>query len=46
MLMEYVGWKNINSAMRYLESNDPFNKQYIESKLQFSTALLVTDKRE
>ncbi|MDB5763584.1 MAG: recombinase [Herminiimonas sp.] len=26
MLMEYVGWKNINSAMRYIDSPDPFGK--------------------
>lgn len=25
-LMEYVGWKNINSAIKYIESTDPFAK--------------------
>lgn len=30
MLMEYVGWKNINSAMRYIESGDSFNRNHIE----------------
>lgn len=30
MLMEYVGWKNINSAMRYIESGDPFGRHRIE----------------
>lgn len=33
MLMEYVGWKNIHSAMRYLESADPFAQHRIESRL-------------
>lgn len=32
-LMEYVGWKNINSAMRYIESADPFRRQRIEQTL-------------
>jgi integrase len=32
-LMEYVGWKNVNSAMRYMESADPFSKRQIESNL-------------
>ncbi|MDE2430736.1 MAG: site-specific integrase, partial [Burkholderiales bacterium] len=31
MLMEYVGWKNVNSAMRYVESVDPFSKHRIEA---------------
>ena len=30
MLMEYVGWKNVHSAMRYIEGTDPFAKQRIE----------------
>lgn len=32
-LMEYVGWKNVQSAMRYVEAADPFGKQRIESTL-------------
>lgn len=32
-LMEYVGWKNVQSAMRYVEAADPFGKQRIESAL-------------
>jgi len=32
-LMEYVGWKNVQSAMRYVEATDPFGKQRIESAL-------------
>ena len=34
MLMEYVGWKNVQSAMRYIESADPFTKQRIEHTLK------------
>ena len=29
-LMEYIGWKNVQSAMRYVDSADPFAKQRIE----------------
>jgi len=29
-LMEYVGWKNVQSAMRYVDSADPFAKHRIE----------------
>lgn len=32
-LMEYVGWKDVHSAMRYLESADPFAQHRIESML-------------
>ncbi len=32
-LMEYVGWKNVQSAMRYVESADPFGKKRIEAAL-------------
>lgn len=30
-LMEYVGWKDIQSALRYVDSADPFARQRIES---------------
>jgi integrase len=33
-LMEYVGWKNVQSAMRYVEAVDPFGKRRLESSLQ------------
>lgn len=33
MLMEYVGWKNVHSAMRYIESVDPFAQHRIENML-------------
>jgi integrase len=32
-LMEYVGWKNAQSAMRYVESADPFAQRRIERTL-------------
>jgi integrase len=32
-LMEYVGWKNVQSAMRYVDALDPFGKARIEAAL-------------
>ncbi len=32
-LMAYVGWKNVQSAMRYVEAADPFAKHCIEPNL-------------
>lgn len=32
-LMEYVGWKNVQSAMRYVDAADPFAKRRIEQAL-------------
>ena len=32
-LMEHVGWRDVKSAMRYLESNDPFSQQAIDQAL-------------
>lgn len=32
-LMEYVGWKDIKSAMRYIEQADPFSRRRIEAAL-------------
>lgn len=32
-LMEYVGWKDVKSAMRYLDGADPFQQQRIEKDL-------------
>lgn len=32
-LMEHVGWKNAQSAMRYIDSDDPFNRHRIEAAL-------------
>ena len=29
-LMEYVGWRDMHSAMRYLDGGDPFARQRIE----------------
>src|SRR3546814_12954507 len=31
--MEYVGWRDVNSAMRYLDGADPFARQRIEASL-------------
>jgi integrase len=33
MLMEYVGWRSVQSAIRYVESADPFARHRIESNL-------------
>lgn len=33
-LMEYVGWRDVHSAMRYLDGGDPFARQRIEAGLQ------------
>lgn len=32
-LMEYVGWKDLRSAMRYIEGDDSFGQRRIESSL-------------
>ncbi|OGB21540.1 MAG: hypothetical protein A3I66_00200 [Burkholderiales bacterium RIFCSPLOWO2_02_FULL_57_36] len=32
-LMEYVGWKSMQSALRYVDSADPFAQQRIELML-------------
>jgi site-specific recombinase XerD len=32
-LMEYVGWKNIQSAIKYIDAADPFARHYIEKCL-------------
>lgn len=32
-LMEYVGWKDIKSAMRYIDAADPFAGQHIKNDL-------------
>ena len=38
-LMEYVGWKNIQSAMRYVDVADQFSQQRIEHSLDKSAPL-------
>lgn len=38
-LMEYVGWKDINSAMRYIDAPDPFSKARIEQSLDKAPVL-------
>jgi integrase len=32
-LMEYVGWRDVHSAMRYLDGGDPFARERIEAGL-------------
>lgn len=32
-LMEHVGWKNAQSAMRYIDTDDPFNRRRIEQSI-------------
>ncbi|MBB4517503.1 site-specific integrase [Paraburkholderia fungorum] len=36
MLMQYVGWKDVRSAMRYIDAADPFAQHRIESALAAS----------
>lgn len=38
-LMVYVGWKDIQSAMRYIDAADPFARQRIERSLPSSLTL-------
>ncbi len=39
MLMEYVGWKDVRSAMRYIDTADPFAQHRIEAALASVPAL-------
>jgi hypothetical protein len=39
MLMEYVGWKDVRSAMRYIDAADPFAQHRIESALAATPTL-------
>lgn len=32
-LMEYVGWRDVKSALRYMDTADPYKKQKIEASL-------------
>ncbi|ACD58866.1 recombinase [Xanthomonas oryzae pv. oryzae] len=38
-LMEYVGWRDVHSAMRYIDGGDPFARQRIEASLPGTSAL-------
>ena len=38
-LMEYVGWKDVQSALRYVDAADPFGKHRIERSLAKSASL-------
>lgn len=35
-LMEYVGWKNVQSALRYVEGADPFAKRRINDAMKMT----------
>ncbi len=37
--MEYVGWRDVQSAMRYIDGADPFARQRIEASLPEAPAL-------
>ncbi|MDN7631624.1 Tn3 family resolvase [Burkholderia multivorans] len=39
MLMEYVGWKDVRSAMRYIDAADPFAQHRIETALAATLTL-------
>ena len=38
-LMEYVGWKDMQSALRYIDGTDPFARERIELAIQQPTQL-------
>jgi integrase len=38
-LMEYVGWRDVHSAMRYIQGRDPFARHKLEASLQSAPAL-------
>jgi hypothetical protein len=39
MLMEYVGWKDVRSAMSSIDTADPFAQHRIESALAVTSTL-------
>lgn len=41
--MEYVGWRDVASAMKYIDSGDPFARQRIETALSKTAALPPRD---
>lgn len=43
-LMEYVGWKDIHSAMRYIDSPDPFGRMRIDKSLQVAAPALAAPR--
>jgi integrase len=42
-LMEYVGWRDVASAMKYIDGGDPFARQRIETALSNAAALPSRD---
>ncbi|AMX02564.1 site-specific integrase [Microbulbifer thermotolerans] len=45
-LMEYVGWRDVQSAMRYIDTPDPFSRQRIEKSLTAYTSNRLTDNSD
>ncbi len=41
-LMEYVGWRDVQSAMRYIDSDDPFKRHRIEQALPSAPASAIS----
>lgn len=41
-LMEYVGWRDVHSAMRYIQGRDPFARERMEAGLQAVPELPVS----
>lgn len=44
-LMEYVGWKDVQSAMRYIDAPDPFAQYHSETKMAKGTAQIEGDEQ-
>lgn len=42
-LMEYVGWRDVKSALRYIENVDPFGSARIERAIAAQTSLQVAN---
>jgi hypothetical protein len=41
--MEYVGWRDVKSALRYIENVDPFGSARIERAIAAQTSLQVAN---
>ncbi|VUD46558.1 Tyrosine recombinase XerD [Thalassocella blandensis] len=45
-LMEYVGWKDVQSAMRYIDTPDPFAQYRSETGMAKGTAQIERDEQQ
>lgn len=45
-LMEYVGWKDIKSAIRYIDNSDPYGQYRIDSALGVDPKTLTSSSQE